>query len=588
MTTPNILWTVSEDCPPRFGCYGDPLASTPNLDGLAARGVLYENAYCPVPVCAPTRFGIITGVAPESNAPAHQMRAVAHRPAWMRTYPEILRELGYYCTNNAKTDYNCDLVPEEIWDACSYDAHWRNRPEGSPFLAVFNVDGTHESSIFGRDDFVVDPGAVRLPAYLPDTKEVREDFAQHYRKIAEMDATVGGLLAQLEEDGLLESTVVLHTSDHGGVTPRTKRYCYDEGLQVPLIVAAPERFASLFPPPGTRVTAAVSSLRIPPTIVDLAGGAVPPHMQEPSLVRRQDDGSELAFGARNRMDERYDMTRTVRDARFRYLRNYLPHRPYGQHIGYAWLAVGYQSWEREHLAGRLDEVQSAFWQPKPGIELYDTQSDPDQVHNLAGDPAYREDEERLAAALRAHLLDIWDNGFLAEGSPAEGYDASRVPGAYPLEEVLDVADAIPQQDPSEIPRFVAALDAEDATMRRWGAIGLLSLGPAAAPSAGRLRNVLDKEPDPFVVVPAAEWLGRYRSDHQAMGVLVDLAGAARPWPLRLEALSALTALAPEVVGQYRDQIADAADEGNVYVYNARLRLLHQLDGTYAPETRIFP
>jgi len=587
--TPNILWTVSEDCPPRFGCYGDRLADTPHLDRLAERGVLYENAYCPMPVCAPSRFSLITGVAPESNAPANQMRAVARRPAWMRTYPEILRRLGYYCTNNAKTDYNCDIDPAAIWDECSHDAHWRSRPPGSPFLAVFNIDGTHESSIFGREPLVVDPADIPLPSYLPDTREIREDFAQHYRKIAEMDQVVGSLLAQLEEDGLLESTIVMHTSDHGGVTPRTKRHCFDEGLHVPLIVAAPEQLASLFPPPGTRLAAAVSTIRIPPTIVDLAGGTVPEHMHGASLAGCDlDPDVELAFGGRNRMDSRSDLVRTVRDARFRYIRNYLPHRPNGQHCGYAWLALGYQSWEREHLQGRLDAAQSAFWEPKPGIELYDTLSDPDQVHNLAGDPSYREVEDRLASALRAHILEIWDNGFLPEGSPAQGYDESRVPGAYPLEAVLDVADAIPLQDAQELPRFLTALDATDGTVRRWGALGLLSLGADSRPANGRLQTLLDNEIDPFVLVPAAEWLGRYDGDRRAVGLLAHLVGAGNDWPLRLEALNALTALSPDDVRAVRDDVAAAVGDPNVYVHNAGLRLLHQVDGTYSPETRIFP
>jgi arylsulfatase A-like enzyme len=556
---------------------------------LARRGVLFENAFCPMPACAPSRFALITGVTPESNAPANQMRAVARRPPWMRTCPEVLRGLGYYCTNNAKTDYNCDIDPTAVWDESSYQAHWRNRPDDRPFLAVFNIDGTHESSVFGRHPLVVDPADVRLPPYLPDTAEIREDLAQHYGRIAEMDAAVGSLLAQLEDDGLLESTIVIHTSDHGGVIPRSKRYCYDEGLHVPLIIAAPDAFASRFPPAGSRVTAAVNTLRIPPTLIDLAGGTVPDYMQGRSLVQREFDADrELAFGARDRMDSRYDVVRTVRDSRYRYIRNYHPHRPHGQHIAYAWLASGYQSWEREHLAGRLDATQSTFWQPKPGIELYDTAVDPDELHNLAGHPRHRAVENRLSSALRAHLLEIWDNGFLPEGAAAEGYDASRAPGAYPVEEVLDVADAVTRQDPAEVPRFLGALDSPDATVRRWGAIGLLALGEASRSAAGRLHVVLDAEDDRHVVIPVAEWLARYDRDTPAVALLAGLAAPGNCVPLRLEALNALTALSPDLVREHRDVLALCAEDANVYIHNAGLRLLHEVDGTYTPETRIFP
>lgn len=281
---PNLLWLVSEDCPSRFGCYGDPLARTPNLDALAAESVLFEHAYSPAPVCAPSRFALLTGVPPEAHAPAIHMRARATLPTWMTTYPQVLRSLGYYCTNNSKTDYNADVEPDELWDECSDSAHWRNRSDGQPFLAVFNIDGTHESAVFREGRPALDASAVRVPAYLPDTPEIRDDIARYYEDVERMDTVVGELLAQLAADGLAESTVVVHTSDHGGVNPRSKRHCYEEGLRVPLLVHAPARFAERFPPSGTRVAAAVTTTSIPATLIDLAGGAVPEHMPEPSLA----------------------------------------------------------------------------------------------------------------------------------------------------------------------------------------------------------------------------------------------------------------------------------------------------------------
>jgi arylsulfatase A-like enzyme len=589
-TRPNILWTVSEDCPPRFGCYGDPLAVTPNLDALAGRGTLFGRAYSAAPVCAPSRFAMLTGVAPESHGPAHQMRANAPMPDWMTTYPEIVRGLDYYCTNNVKTDYNCAVDPQAIWDDCSNTGHWRNRPDGTPFLAVFNYDPTHESAVFSRAEFTVDPDAIRLPAYLPDTPGIRGDFAHYYRHIANMDAFVGGLLAQLEEDGELDNTIVIHTSDHGGVQPRTKRWCYDEGLHVPLIIAAPERWAHLFPAPGTRVEAAVGTIRIPPTLVQLAGGEVPAHMQGESLARTAFDAdTELAFGMRNRMDARLDMIRTVRDARYRYIRNYDPHRPYGMHQAFAWLAAGYQSWEAEHLAGRLDAIQDAFWNEKPGVELYDCDADPDQIRNLAGDPAYADVEKRLDEALRAHILAIHDNGFLPEGAPAEGYDASRADGSYPLARILDVADAVGRRDPAEIPRFTAALADPDPTVRRWGAIGLLVLGPAAltGDAAALLKATADGEPDPFVRIPCAELLATHADDEAALACLADFARTTHTPSVRLEAFAALTALGPETVAPYRDVVAEAAEEPDEYCSNAARYLLFRIDGTYTPQTVVF-
>ncbi|MFE7564901.1 sulfatase-like hydrolase/transferase [Kitasatospora sp. NPDC057500] len=587
---PNILWTVSEDCPPRFGCYGDPLATTPHLDALAERGTLFTNAHSAAPVCAPSRFALLTGVPPESHGPAHHMRADARLPQWIRTYPELLRELGYYCTNNAKTDYNCDADPQAVWNDSSGSAHWRNRPDGAPFLAVFNYDPTHESAVFRHEEFTVDPAGIRLPAYLPDTPEIRGDFAHYYSHIAAMDAFVGRLLAELAEDGELDNTVVIHTSDHGGVNPRSKRWCYDEGLHVPLIVAAPERHAHRFPAPGTRVDAAVSTLRIPPTLVDLAGGTAPAHMRGESLARTSfDPAGELAFSMRNRMDERPDMIRTVRDARYRYIRNYAPHRPYGTHQAFAWLAAGYRSWEAEHLAGRLDDVQDAFWHEKPGVELYDCAADPDQVRNLAGDPAHAEAERRLDDALRAHVLAVHDNGFLPEGSPVEGYDASRADGAYPLARVLDIADAVGRRDPALIPRFTTALTDQDASVRRWGAVGLLALpaGALTAEAVAVLRTTAGDDPDPHVRIASAEAVGKHTDDAAAAALLAGLAAPGHPEGVRLEALDALTALGPTAAAPHRGVVAAAAEEPFEYLGNAARYLLLRIDGKYTPRTVVF-
>ncbi|MBU3064287.1 sulfatase-like hydrolase/transferase [Nocardia sp. NEAU-G5] len=585
---PNILWIVSEDCPPRFGCYGDPLAATPNLDRLAGDGVVFDHAFSVAPVCAPSRFAMLTGLRPESHAPANHMRAAAPMPSWLRTYPEIMRDQGYYCTNNAKTDYNAAVDPDAIWAESSSTAHWRDRAPGAPFLAVFNFDGTHESSVFMPTEPGVDPARVRVPAYLPGTPEIRGDIARYYDRIAAMDAYVGTLLAQLDEDGLTDSTIVIHTSDHGGVNPRSKRFCYDEGLRVPLIVKAPARYAGLFPTPGTRVAAAVTTDRIPATLLELAGAPLPDHMRGKSLARTAfGPDPTYAFGGRNRMDERYDVIRTVRDQRFRYIRNYHPHRPWGQHQPYAWLAAGYQSWETEHLAGRLDEIQSVFWNPKPGVELYDLDTDPDEVHNLAGDPAYTEVERRLAVALREHTLAVHDNGFLPEDSPDEGYDASRVPGAYPLDRVLNVADAVADRTPGDSPLFAAALADPDATVRRWAAIGVLAAGAPDEAVSARLTGIVAAETDPFVLIPCLETLARYAGDKDAVARLTEYIDAAQPRPVRLEALAALTALPDAQLLPHHQAIADAAAGLGGYVSGAARYLLARLDDTYTPNLVLF-
>lgn len=600
MMRPNFLWIVSEDCPPRFGCYGDDVASTPHLDAFAARSVLFEHAYSPAPVCAPSRFALLTGVPPEAHAPANHMRAAAALPDWMTTYPEILGSLGYYRTNNAKTDYNAEVDPAELWDDCSTLAHWRGRDGTQPFLAVFNIDGTHEMAVFRPDPPKVDPASVRVPAYLPDTPEIRADIARYYEDIELMDHRFGDLLAQLEEDGLTESTVVFQTSDHGGVNPRSKRHCYEEGLHVPLMIHAPPRWKNRFPRPGTRLSGAVSTASIPVTLVDLAGGEVPSHMEAPSLATPTPATDTLAYGARNRMDERYDFVRTVTDGRHRYLRNFLPHRPSGQHQAFAWAARGYQSWEAAHLEGTLTAEQDSFWRPRPPVELYDLVNDPDQVVNLAGRPTSAVVEARLAAALREHMLHVHDNGFLPEGAAVEGWDASRTPGAYDLRRLLELSDLVAAPQDVGCDRMATLcdlLDDPDPLIRRWSATFLISADPLGDEegrriAVGLLATRLLIECEPSVMVAVAEALavlGGTARDAVDRGVeaLVRLTGVEHSFGVRLEAVNALTQLSPASLRDRVGTVVAGADDGE-YMRQAIQYLTLHAEGRYAPDVPIGP
>ncbi|MDR6319579.1 sulfatase-like hydrolase/transferase [Actinoplanes couchii] len=216
---PNILWIVSADNNPFLGAYGDTLARTPTIDRLAEQGVLYTNAFSSAPVCAPSRFAILTGMPPESCGPAEHMRAEGRIPEFLRGYPEYLRQAGYFTTNNDKTDYNAPYDAAKIWNLSGPFAHWRRRPANTPFLAVFNSMTTHESAVFTAGDGQTDPAAVRVPAYLPDTPRIRADRAHYYDLIARFDGEVAARLAELDADGLAEDTIVFYYSDNGGVLP---------------------------------------------------------------------------------------------------------------------------------------------------------------------------------------------------------------------------------------------------------------------------------------------------------------------------------------------------------------------------------
>jgi len=473
---PNIIWIVCHDIhAPLLGCYGNEQAVTPAIDGLARRGIRFDKAYATTPVCSPSRFSLMTGIYPQSWGPAENMRSVAQVADQTHALPQYLRQSGYYCTNNVFTDYNCDFDPRAIWNECSITAHWRRRPAGKPFFCVYNYLITHESHIFETTPVETDPAKVALPPYLPDTPDMRDAFARNIDMVNRQDKAVAHILQELEQDGLTGETVIFFLADHGGVTPRTKRYCYEGGLHVPLIVAFPEKYRALAQRPlGTPSADLVSLVDLAPTTLALAGHAVPEIMQGQAFFGRSPEPARsYVFSGRNRMDECYDLMRTVTDGRYRYIRNYMPHRIYGQHNSYEWLGRGYQSWEEEWRSGRLNDVQSAFWRPKPSEELYDLAADPHQIRNLAQSGAAHVKLGELRSALDTHILKTWDNGFFPETAGHQGYFSSRKPGAYPLPALLDLTARAIARDRADIPRFTRELTHENEAMRYWAATGLL-------------------------------------------------------------------------------------------------------------------
>jgi len=586
---PNVLWLVSEDNNPYIGAYGDRLAHTPTLDALAAKGVLYRHAYSTAPVCAPSRFGLITGVYAEACAPANHMRARARLPAGWRTTPEYMRAAGYYCTNNEKTDYNCDADPARIWHASSHEAHWRNRPAGQPFFSVFNYMTTHESQVFRPTPGRVRPDDVKPPPYMPDTPEVRQDFASYYNLMERMDGQLTARLAELEADGLADDTIVFYYSDNGGVLPRSKRSCHDEGVRCALIVYVPAKWSRLSPgKPGTIVETPVSLIDLPPTILALAGAPQPPQMQgQPLFGPRPVKPRSHAFSMRNRMDERYDMVRTVTEGRWRYIRNYMPHLPAGQHMAFEWLAAGYQSFEREHLAGRLTPAQERFFQPRPFEELYDLDADPDELNNLAGAPSGRAALASLRRALDRHMLAINDNGFIPEGSPLEGAENARAPGAYPLAKVMALAALAAARNPANLPVLRDGLADGNEVIRYWSGLGLVMLGPGARPAAADIAARLSAEPSPQVKVALAEALAHARSPEAAAQALAQILAQSPSMPVKLQALNALSRLGPAARPAIAGFEPPAMGEGAEYLKSAAKHLRLTLDAAYTPETPIF-
>jgi len=465
---PNILWISTEDISPDLGCYGDSYAVTPNIDKLAARGVRYTNVYSHSGVCAPTRSGIITGMYPTTIG-THHMRCKGVPPADVKCFSEYLRAEGYYCTNNSKTDYQFD-PPASAWDQNSNKAHWRNRGKDQPFFAIFNFTVSHESQIRNRTEGMLkrldglapherhDPNKAVLPPYYPDTPLVRKDWAQYYDIITLTDKLVADVLKQLEDDGLTDNTIVWFWGDHGRGLPRGKRWIYDSGLRIPLIIHVPEKWQKLAMPdnpdavkPGTVNDDLVAFIDFAPTMLSLAGIKIPDHIQGKAFLGSQKaEPREYIFAARDRMDEAYDLIRAVRDKRYKYIRNYMPYLSRGQDIDYMNQMPTMQEMRRLNAEGKLEGPQKQYFEEtKPVEELYDTATDPHEVKNLADDPKYKDVLRRMRVIHAKWVRETKDMGLI----PEPEFDEMKRPGGK-YEKTADPVFWAPEWQPEEAARRV--------------------------------------------------------------------------------------------------------------------------------------
>jgi len=498
--------------------------------------MIYRNAWSTAPVCVPARTTLISGLYPPSTGSQH-MRSNTRLPASMKMYPQYLRAAGYYCTNNSKEDYNL-AKPGQVWDESSREAHWRDRKPGQPFFAIFNFTISHESRIRDQPhELKHDPAKARVPAYHPDTPEVRRDWAQYYDRITEMDELAGGVLRDIEQAGLAEDTIIFYYGDHGSGMPRSKRWTFNSGLNVPLIVYFPEKYRHLAPSdykPGGETDRLVGFIDLAPTLLSTAGIEPPAHFQGHAFAGKYEAPEQpYIYGFRGRMDERYDMVRSVRDKRYIYIRNYKPHKIYGQFIDYMFQTPTTRVWRELYDAGKLNAPRTFFWETKPPEELYDLSADRDEVNNLAKSAVHQKVLERMRKAQRRLAVRIRDVGFLPEGeihsrsagsTPYEmGHDDFR----YPMRRVMAMAEAASSLDPKDFSKIQKGFQDEDSAVRYWAAMGTLMRGrEAVGVAADQLHQAL-RDDSPYVRSIAAQALGQYGSESEAAEALKLLMELAR-------------------------------------------------------------
>jgi uncharacterized sulfatase len=478
------------------------------------------------------RTTLITGLyAPRVATQYHRKSKPARLPDGWRMFPAYLRAAGYYTTNNAKKDYNA-VEREGVWDASSRRASWRNRPgKDIPFFHMQSYGASHESSLhFSKKQInpsalKTDPKTVAVAPYHPDTDLFRYTYARYHDRIGVVDDFVGQMVARLEEDGLLEDTFIFYFGDHGGVLPRSKGYVYDSGLHVPLVVRIPERWQKLASVKrGSRVQGFVSFADFGPTLLHLAGIPLPEHLDGKPFLGEDATLAEVnrrneAFGYADRFDEKYDLCRSLRQGRYKYVRNYQAFYPDSLQNNYRYKMLAYQEWRRLYHEGKLNDVQRQFFEPKPVEALYDIETDPHEVNNLAGKAAHSEVLERLRARMRERVKSLPDLSFYPESYLVE--NALDNPVAFGREHAGEIARLVDIADLSLLPfaaarpRLEKALASARPWERYWALIACSCFGDRAKGLTAAARARLD-DPELLVRVRAAEFLG--------------IAGAADPRP----------------------------------------------------------
>ena len=430
---PNIIWLVAEDQSPEwFPMYGDHTISLPNLESLSNDGIIFNNAYAPVPVCAPARSAIITGMYPTTLG-THNMRTHAPwRGAGDKPYPNLdipsyspivpngvkmftqyLRKKGYYTSNGPKEDYNFQKLTS-AWDESGKDHHFRNRKADQPFFSVFNFAVCHESQIWarGKDSLFVDPSQVSVPPYFPDNDTIRHDLAVNYSNLKRLDDQIGEIISDLKEDGLYNNSIIFFYGDHGGPFPRHKRALYETGTKVPMIIKLPENENA-----GTSDNRFISFIDLAPTVLSLAGIEPPKVMQGIAQFGKFEvvEKPKYTFHTSDRFDGVYDRLRAVRSERYKYIKSFDTSLSHALPVKYREQMPMMRELRRLYASGELNENQARWLHPtKPEEELYDLEKDPYELNNLAELPMMQDTLAKLRAILKDWIKETNDLGEIPE------------------------------------------------------------------------------------------------------------------------------------------------------------------------------
>ena len=453
---PNIVWLVSEDNSIHYlNLYNPQGASMPSIEKLAKNGVVFDHAFSNAPVCSVARSTLITGCyAPRIGTQYHRKTETVPLPSGVMPFPFYLREAGYYTTNNAKQDYNF-ILPEGVWDESSRQATYKNRKENQPFFHVQNFHTTHEGGLHFAQKLIDNTSDKELQnikpfPYHPDTKTFRYT-QKHYLALHEkMDKEMGSFIENLEKEGLLENTIIFYYGDHGGVLPRSKGYVYESGLNIPLVIYVPEGLKHLNPfKNGSRTQTFVEFVDFAPTVLNLSGISLPANIDgKPflgdNLTKEHLEKQNTTFGHADRFDEKYDLVRSLRVGKYKYIRNYQPFNIDGLFNFYRYKMLAYKEWYQLYLAGKLNPVQQQFYSKKAPESLFDIENDPHETNNLANSPAHQKELLEIRKQLYDKVVSLPDLSFYPESYLLEHAFQNPVKfgqtNKKELQDLIDIAD----------------------------------------------------------------------------------------------------------------------------------------------------
>ncbi len=524
---PNIVWLITEDNSKHYlKLYNENGAKMPTIEKMAKNGLIFDNAFSNTPVCSTARTTLATGLYGTGiGTMNHRSYHKVSLPKGVQPFSQMLKQSGYYTTNNVKTDYNFSPIPE-IWSDSSKKAHWRNRQDGQPFFHMQTFAITHEGKLHFKKGAIQnsptkhDPSKVNLAPIYPDTPTFRYTHARTLDNHRSADNQMAQLVKQLEEDGELENTFIFYFGDHGGVLPGSKGYLFETGLSVPLVVRVPENFKHLvadgLSKENTRVSGMVSFIDFAPTVLELAGLQAPNEYPGKSFLSTQTTLADLnkrdeIYGQADRFDEKSDLVRSVRKGNFKYIRSYQPYYPDGLENFYRYKQLAFQEWRTLFLQGKLNPQQAAFFLPKTAEALFDLTSDPHETNNLADKPNYQTKLIQLRELLQQHQRHNPDLGFIAESKLVQtSTDKSFYDLGYEqhkhIQQLIKVADLQLLPFSQAESQLINALSDSDDDIVYRALVALTSFGQQAKKLAPQVKKLLSDSSSIQVRSRALEFL----------------------------------------------------------------------------------